>query len=523
MKQTSSVLWRIAFLAAFAAVIVFFSHSASADTSEVIVDDLNSGFTKYGTSSYWKEASIGYNNHMFWTYNGVSSVDNYAIWKPSLSGVGAETYTVYVYIPSNYANTTNAVYTIYHDGVTDTQYVNQAIYSNVWVTLGDFYFSASGNEYVKLVDATGESYAGSWIGFDAVKWVKKAPTNVTLTLYVHENNASGPIIIGARVAGKDAASNSFSQTTNPDGYVVITGVPGTWQFNASKSGYQSNIWSQSITITGTKHAYIVKEASPPTPTYPGSGSEPGLVINTLTPILQWNSVSNADYYALAISKYPYGSSNIVYNPQEVYGTSLTVPGNILVNGEKYRWNMQAHNSAGWSDVSNTLYFQVWNPSCVNGQTQPCTISGCAGTQTCSAGIWGNCVKTDNNCAITNEFVLDNNAVNYGSVGIGHMKIVAGDTLFSLNDGKMTVRNLGNTYIDVMLNQTDMGFGYHMEGANKVWNVEFCAKIGNEAAFTCYNPYETFKFSLSPNQIESIDFAIQVRKAISTGNYSPLSH
>jgi len=101
-------------------------------------------------------------------------------------------------------------------------------------------------------------------------------------------------------------------------------------------------------------------ASPPVapiPLSPGSASEPGQVISTLTPTLQWSAVSGADYYALAISKYPYGSSNIVYNPQQVYGTSIAVPSGILVPGEKYRWNMQAHNSAGWSPVSpTTLYF-----------------------------------------------------------------------------------------------------------------------------------------------------------------------
>ncbi len=153
--------------------LVLLGSSASVVSAEVIVDEQSSGFTKYGTPSFWKEASIGYNNHMFYTYNGQSSVDNYAMWKPSLSSEGAGTYTVYVYIPGNYADTTNAVYTIYHNGITDTRYVNQASYFNVWVTLGDFYFSASGNDYIKLVDATGESSATKRVGFDAVKWIKK--------------------------------------------------------------------------------------------------------------------------------------------------------------------------------------------------------------------------------------------------------------------------------------------------------------------------------------------------------------
>lgn len=142
-------------------------------STEVIVDDQSSDFTKYGTSSYWHEASIGYNSHMFWTYNNQWTIDNYAIWQPNLSNGGAGTYVVYVYIPNNYATTTNATYTVFHNGITDTRTVNQAIYFNQWVSLGSFYFSANGNEYVQLVDKTGEAAITKMIGFDAVKWVKQ--------------------------------------------------------------------------------------------------------------------------------------------------------------------------------------------------------------------------------------------------------------------------------------------------------------------------------------------------------------
>ena len=102
----------------------------------------------------------------------------------------------------------------------------------------------------------------------------------------------------------------------------------------------------------------VAPPSPPTPTSPGTSSGPGPVIDNLTPTLRWNGSSGADHYALAISKYPYGSSNIVYNPQILYGTSVTVPSGELEYGHKYRWNMQARNSAGPSGVSSTLYFQT---------------------------------------------------------------------------------------------------------------------------------------------------------------------
>lgn len=80
---------------------------------------------------------------------------------------------MYVYIPSNYSDTTNAAYTIFHNGITETRAVNQNNYSDQWVLLGNFYFSANGSEYIELVDKTGETFNTKKIGIDAVKWVKQ--------------------------------------------------------------------------------------------------------------------------------------------------------------------------------------------------------------------------------------------------------------------------------------------------------------------------------------------------------------
>jgi hypothetical protein len=85
---------------------------------------------------------------------------------------------------------------------------------------------------------------------------------VTLTLYVHDGRADGPRLSGAEVAGQDAAGKSFSQITDANGLVVITGSPGSWQFTAKKPGYDVNSWPQVITETGTKHAYLFAEKMP---------------------------------------------------------------------------------------------------------------------------------------------------------------------------------------------------------------------------------------------------------------------
>ncbi len=85
---------------------------------------------------------------------------------------------------------------------------------------------------------------------------------VTLTLYVRDGSASGPVIPGAQVIGHDASANSFQQTTDSSGYVTIEGDRGTWSFSASADGYETNSWSQPITSNCTKHAFLMKSAAP---------------------------------------------------------------------------------------------------------------------------------------------------------------------------------------------------------------------------------------------------------------------
>ena len=82
---------------------------------------------------------------------------------------------------------------------------------------------------------------------------------VTLTLYVHDGSADGPVLSGAEVTGQDATGSSFSQTTDANGLVVIMGKPGSWQFTVTKTGYAANSWPQEITETCTKQAYLFVE------------------------------------------------------------------------------------------------------------------------------------------------------------------------------------------------------------------------------------------------------------------------
>ena len=98
---------------------------------------------------------------------------------------------------------------------------------------------------------------------------------------------------------------------------------------------------------------------PPAPTLnsPGSTTSPGTTITTLTPTMSWNASSGANNYGLYV--FDVASSTPVYVSDSVGNvTSFHLPPGCLLSGHTYRWNMRASNSAGYSDYSSTLYFQV---------------------------------------------------------------------------------------------------------------------------------------------------------------------
>lgn len=82
---------------------------------------------------------------------------------------------------------------------------------------------------------------------------------ITLILYIHNGSSIGPIIPGSLVTGHDGSGNSFQQTVDSSGYVIIIGDPGTWFFTVISEGYVTNTWSQPITETCTRNAFLEPE------------------------------------------------------------------------------------------------------------------------------------------------------------------------------------------------------------------------------------------------------------------------
>lgn len=86
----------------------------------------------------------------------------------------------------------------------------------------------------------------------------------------------------------------------------------------------------------------------------------GQTITTTTPNLTWALPSGATVYKVNISKYPYGSNNIIYTSGSLTSGSVIVPSGYLQNGYSYRWDVTAYASAGSScyTISSDCYFTV---------------------------------------------------------------------------------------------------------------------------------------------------------------------
>lgn len=192
--------------------------------------------------------------------------------------------------------------------------------------------------------------------------VNAASLNIGYNIQV-QNTLTLGLNVRSSPAGPQIGTNRFDGALG-----VIIGGPQYAPLGATTFKWWQIKWKDDGLIGWSAEGYpggldYLVEVVPDSPitTNPGSSFEPGPVINTLTPTLHWAGSFGADYYALAISEYPYGTINIIYNPQQLYGTSHTVPVGKLECGKKYRWNMQAHSGTKWSVVSNLLYFQT--PPC----------------------------------------------------------------------------------------------------------------------------------------------------------------
>jgi len=141
----------------------------------IAVDEKDSGFTR-SESDYWRESSVGYRGHSYWTWtvDENQGEDCVAEWIPRLEESGV--YEVMVYIPRLNASTHRARYQVTHRRDVEVVTVDQSRYYDEWASLGRFPFSTYQPAGVRLSDLTGEPYTRDRrrrkaVAFDAVRFI----------------------------------------------------------------------------------------------------------------------------------------------------------------------------------------------------------------------------------------------------------------------------------------------------------------------------------------------------------------
>ncbi len=135
---------------------------------EIVIDSQHVGFIKSNTAWQAVATSAGKTAYIAQNQALARSSRNEVRWYPGLTQPGE--YEIWAYIPANLATTHRAQYTIVHANTFDTRTLNQSLYLNEWVSLGKYYFAATGDEYVLLTDVTYEPDQSAVIVADALKF-----------------------------------------------------------------------------------------------------------------------------------------------------------------------------------------------------------------------------------------------------------------------------------------------------------------------------------------------------------------
>jgi hypothetical protein len=91
--------------------------------------------------------------------------------------------------------------------------------------------------------------------------VKEDPekNKVTLTLTIHEETLTGPIVTGAQVFATDSKAKTFQQSSNNYGYVILKGEKGKWSFKITKLNFYDKNWNETIDQNQSLDVFILKK------------------------------------------------------------------------------------------------------------------------------------------------------------------------------------------------------------------------------------------------------------------------
>jgi len=87
----------------------------------------------------------------------------------------------------------------------------------------------------------------------------KTRGNVTLILYIRNEDQFKLVIPGARITGEDGNGDVLSAITDGNGRASLQGYPGNWSLRASANGFKASAWFQPITDICTKDVFLKED------------------------------------------------------------------------------------------------------------------------------------------------------------------------------------------------------------------------------------------------------------------------
>lgn len=128
-----------------------------------VIEQRSECYMAGGDPRYWRHEAVGSGDASEWTKTTTAAqASNFARWTVKVPAAGK--YSVEAYIKGS--EETAAKYAVVHDGMTDKVTVDQTM-ANGYVSLGDFQFAGTGDEYIELGDNTGTS--DRKLVFDAIR------------------------------------------------------------------------------------------------------------------------------------------------------------------------------------------------------------------------------------------------------------------------------------------------------------------------------------------------------------------
>ena len=147
-------------------------------------------------------------------------------------------------------------------------------------------------------------------------------------------------------------------------YTPPTNLPAGTHFTWDLRAFNGTIFSPYAANRYFRTQSTGAVPAAPSPMSPGYDTSPGQTVPTATPTMQWAAMPGVDKFGIYVSRRQAdGTYALVFDSQSLdinipgSATSYQLPAQYLQDGHQYRWNLNAHNAAGWGTYSARLYFR----------------------------------------------------------------------------------------------------------------------------------------------------------------------